>query len=70
MTSDEFTHIVEEWIATARHPKTGKLYTEMVYQPMLELLTYLRARGFNFTRHLVHCRHNFRVMNTLNGSFV
>src|SRR4029434_9410540 len=34
------------WIATTRHPKTGKLYTEMVYQPMLELLAYLRANGF------------------------
>lgn len=46
MTTTEFEAIVTEWIATARHPKTGKLYTEMVYQPMLELLTYLRANGF------------------------
>ena len=38
--------IVTDWLATARHPKTGKLYTEMVYQPMLELLAYLRANGF------------------------
>jgi hypothetical protein len=37
---------VSEWIATARHPVTGRLYTEMVYQPMLELLDYLRANGF------------------------
>jgi hypothetical protein len=37
---------VRDWIATAKHPKTGKLYTEMVYQPMLELLAYLRANGF------------------------
>ena len=36
----------DDWIATARHPKTGKLFTEMVYQPMLELLAYLRANGF------------------------
>ncbi|RWP34426.1 HAD family hydrolase [Mesorhizobium sp.] len=46
MTSEEFDQIVRDWIATAKHPKTGKLYTEMVYQPMLELLTYLRANGF------------------------
>jgi hypothetical protein len=37
---------VSDWIATARHPKTQRLYTEMVYQPMLELLAYLRANGF------------------------
>ncbi len=37
---------MSEWIATAKHPKTGKLYTEMVYQPMLELLAYLRANAF------------------------
>ena len=46
MTSDEFSSSVREWIASARHPKTGRLYTEMVYQPMLELLSYLRANGF------------------------
>jgi phosphoserine phosphatase len=46
MTTDEFEKSVSDWIATARHPKTGKLYTEMVYQPMLELLAYLRANGF------------------------
>jgi phosphoglycolate phosphatase-like HAD superfamily hydrolase len=46
MTTDEFEKIVGDWVATARHPKTGKLYTEMVYQPMLELLAYLRANGF------------------------
>jgi phosphoglycolate phosphatase-like HAD superfamily hydrolase len=46
MTTDEFEKTVADWIATARHPKTGKLYTEMVYQPMLELLAYLRANGF------------------------
>ena len=46
MTSDEFEKIVSEWITTAKHPKTGKLYTEMVYQPMLEVLSYLRANGF------------------------
>jgi hypothetical protein len=46
MTSDEFEKIVSVWIATAKHPKTGKRFTEMVYQPMLEVLTYLRANGF------------------------
>ncbi|HTR79700.1 MAG TPA: HAD family hydrolase [Gemmatimonadaceae bacterium] len=45
-TTEEFERIVKDWIATARHPKTGKLYTEMVYQPMLEVLAYLRANGF------------------------
>jgi hypothetical protein len=46
MTTAEFEQIVKDWIATARHPRTGKLYTEMVYQPMLELLAYLRTNGF------------------------
>jgi len=46
MTTEEFEKIVKEWIGTAKHPKTGKLFTEMVYQPMLELLAYLRANGF------------------------
>jgi len=46
MTTETFDKIVKDWIATTRHPKTGRLRTEMVYQPMLELLTYLRANGF------------------------
>jgi phosphoserine phosphatase len=46
MTTDELEQIVIEWISSARHPKTNKLYKEMVYQPMLELLEYLRANGF------------------------
>jgi phosphoserine phosphatase len=46
MTTEEFAKTVGDWIATAKHPKTGKHYTEMVYQPMLELLAYLRANGF------------------------
>jgi phosphoserine phosphatase len=46
MTTDEFTDTVRQWIASARHPKTSRLYTQMVYQPMLELLAYLRANGF------------------------
>ena len=46
MTTVEFEQIVSDWIAAARHPKTGKRFTEMVYQPMLEVLAYLRANGF------------------------
>jgi len=46
MTVDEFEQIVKDWIATARHPKTGRPYTEMVYAPMVELLAYLRENGF------------------------
>ena len=46
MTTVEFEQIVKDWIATAKHPKTGKLFTEMTYQPMLEVLAYLRANGF------------------------
>ena len=46
MTTEEFSEAVERWIETARHPTTGLLYTGMVYQPMLELLAYLRANGF------------------------
>ena len=46
MTTEEFTEAVQNWITTARHPQTQRLYTEMVYQPMLELLDYLRANGF------------------------
>jgi len=46
MTTDEFEAIVSDWITTARHPKTRQLFTDMVYQPMLELLAYLRANGF------------------------
>ena len=45
-TTKEFSQIVEDWIATAKHPMTGRPYTDMVYQPMLELLAYLRANGF------------------------
>jgi phosphoserine phosphatase len=46
MTNLEFEQIVTEWINTAKHPKTGKLYKDMVFQPMLELLDYLRENGF------------------------
>jgi phosphoserine phosphatase len=46
MSTEAFEELVKDWLATAKHPKTGKFYTEMVYQPMLELLVYLRANGF------------------------
>jgi phosphoserine phosphatase len=46
MTTDEFAAVVSEWLKTARHPRLGRPYTELVYQPMLELLAYLRANGF------------------------
>ncbi len=45
-TTDEFSAIVSDWIATARHPTTGRLLTDMTYQPMKEVLAYLRANGF------------------------
>jgi len=46
MTTDEFASIVSQWIATAQHPRFHRTYTECVYQPMLEVLSYLRANGF------------------------
>ncbi|HEY7518028.1 MAG TPA: HAD family hydrolase [Methylomirabilota bacterium] len=46
MTTTDFERIVKDWLATARHPKFNRPYTEVVYQPMLELLAYLRANGF------------------------
>ena len=45
-TADEFTSIVNEWIKTAKHPRFKRLYTELVYQPQLELMSYLRNNGF------------------------
>jgi phosphoglycolate phosphatase-like HAD superfamily hydrolase len=45
-TTEEFSQIVTDWLANTKHPKTNRLYTEMVYQPMLELLDYLRTSGF------------------------
>ena len=46
MTTEEFEKIVKDWLATARHPKFNRPYTELVYQPMAELLAYLRANGY------------------------
>jgi phosphoglycolate phosphatase-like HAD superfamily hydrolase len=46
MTTEEFAQLVKDWIATAKHPATGKRFLDMTYQPMLEVLAYLRANGF------------------------
>jgi hypothetical protein len=46
MTTDAFAKDVLDWIATARHPRFNRPYNGLVYQPMLELLAYLRANGF------------------------
>jgi phosphoserine phosphatase len=46
LTTDEFATVVRDWVNTARHPTTGRPYTEMVYQPMLELLDFMRDHGF------------------------
>ncbi|UYW35108.1 HAD family hydrolase [Methylorubrum extorquens] len=46
MTSAEFATIVSQWLATARHPRFKRPYIELVYQPMIELLGYLRENGF------------------------
>jgi phosphoglycolate phosphatase-like HAD superfamily hydrolase len=46
MTTEEFRKIITDWLATAKHPKFQRPYTELAYQPMLELLAYLRANGF------------------------
>ena len=46
LTTEEFESVVRSWVATARHSQTGRRYTDMVYQPMLELLSYMRANGY------------------------
>jgi len=46
MTTTEFATIVTTWLDTARHPRFKRRYTELAYQPMLEVLAYLRANGF------------------------
>lgn len=46
MTTDAFSKSVLDWLATARHPRFNRPYNSLVYQPMLELLAYLRANGF------------------------
>jgi len=46
MTADEFHAEVKKWITTAKHPRYDRLYTELVYQPMLEVMQYLRTNGY------------------------
>jgi phosphoglycolate phosphatase-like HAD superfamily hydrolase len=46
MTTDEFAKIVQDWFSSARHPRFNRPYTDVIFQPMLELLAYLRANGF------------------------
>jgi phosphoglycolate phosphatase-like HAD superfamily hydrolase len=46
MTTDEFHATVLDWVKTARHPRFKRPYTDLVYQPMIEVLAYLRANGF------------------------
>jgi phosphoserine phosphatase len=46
MTTDEFAKTAADWLATAKHPRFKRPYTDLVYQPMLELMSYLRANGF------------------------
>ena len=46
MTTEEFVAIARDWLSKARHPKLNRPYTEAIYQPMLEVLAFLRARGF------------------------
>ena len=46
MTTEEFEKIVKDWLATAKHPRFRRPFTDLVYQPMLELLAYLRENGF------------------------
>jgi hypothetical protein len=60
MTTDEFETVVRDWITTAKHPKSGRLYSEMVYQPMLEVLSYTKQWFQNLHRlwrgHRLHAR--------------
>ena len=46
MTTDDYNATVKEWLKTAKHPKFDRLYGDLIYQPMLEVLAYLRANGF------------------------
>jgi phosphoserine phosphatase len=46
MTTVEFEQIVKDWLATAKHPKFNRPFTECVYQPMLAVLAYLQSNGF------------------------
>jgi hypothetical protein len=58
MATDAFSDIVTTWLGSARHPKYQRPYDSLVYQPMLELLAYLRANGFRtyIARRISMCR--------------
>ena len=64
MTTDEFAQLVKDWITTAKHPTTGKRFLDMTYQPMLEVLAYLRERF----QELHRLRRRHRVHAPLDGS--
>ena len=64
MTTEEFEKIVKDWFATAKHPRFKQPFTACVYQPMIELLAYLRANGFK-TYHRLRWRH--RVHASVGG---
>jgi hypothetical protein len=51
MTVDEFKAEVAKWITTAKHPRWDRLYTELTYQPMLDVMQYLRANGYKTYNH-------------------
>lgn len=46
MTEDEFANSVKDWLSTSKHPQTGKPFNQMIFQPMLELLDYLRSHEY------------------------
>jgi hypothetical protein len=56
ITDEEFEEVARGWLATAKHPKVGKLFKECVYGPQVELLTYLRENGFKTYRVGGRCR--------------
>ncbi|MGR3711824.1 MAG: HAD family hydrolase [Shimia sp.] len=80
MSVQEFKANVAEWLDTASHPTTGQPYTTMVYQPMLELLGYLRDKGFatyivsgggiDFIRVLSEDAYNIPVNQVIGSSLV
>ena len=61
ITTDDFLKFVADWITTTHHPRFNRLYTELVYQPMIELLSFLRANGFQDLHRLRRRRGVHRV---------
>jgi len=80
MTTEEFINIAKEWQATAKHPRFQKLYTELVYQPMGEVLQYLQAHGFKtyivtgggqeFVRIYSDCVYDIPIERVIGSSIV